>query len=171
MAQHSKLLFTFIALCLCFGLGFAYYVQYYLRIDPCAMCFTQRYLFMAAIALSLLTIIFIAEFPGFRYLAALALLANLSFSAYHVGVEQKWWSGPSTCTGSTCSVANLSPEEALAKLKSHLSQKKFVPCDQVSWRIFGVPATVWNTLFLTFLLIVALTDIWPRKKSPLFYKR
>lgn len=124
---------------------------------------------MAAIGFNVLGAIFIERFPSIKYLAILAVAANLAFSGYHVGVEQKWWQGPSTCTSSSIKLGNLSPEEALAKLKEQLGKRKFVPCDQVSWRIFGIPATMWNTFYLAFLLIVFV--ICPPKRSPIFYKK
>ncbi|MDP2193451.1 MAG: disulfide bond formation protein B, partial [Alphaproteobacteria bacterium] len=108
----------FVAVLLACGLGFAYYVQYVLHIEPCAMCYMQRYLFMGGICLCLLVAVFHHKCAVIQYVALMSLIANLGFSVYHSGVEQKWWKGPEHCTsGSAINLANLTQEQALEALK------------------------------------------------------
>lgn len=171
---QEGVIFVAFALLLSLGLGFAYFSQYYLSVDTCAMCYTQRYLFMGAIFTLLVTAVFFDTSSILKYLSLLALAANLVFSGFHVGVEQKWWKGPSTCTSNTqLDLKNASPEQALEQLKLQLSEKKFVPCDKVGWRIFGIPATMLNTLFLLMLFIITLKVIITchKRSSQIFYKK
>lgn len=171
---QEGVVFIAFALLLSLGLGFAYFSQYYLNVDTCAMCYTQRYLFMGAIFTLFMTGVFFDKLPILKYLSLLALAANLTFSSFHVGVEQKWWKGPSTCVSNTqLDLQNASPEHALEQLKSQLSEKKFVPCDKVGWRIFGIPVTMLNTLFLLMLFICTLKVIVTchKRRSQIFYKK
>ena len=171
---HEGVIFIAFSFLLSLGLGFAYFSQYYLNVEPCAMCYTQRYLFMGAIFILLITGVFFDRFPILKYLSLLVVSANLGFSGFHVGVEQKWWKGPSTCVSNAqLNLKNASPEQALAQLKSQLSEKKFVPCDKVGWRFLGIPVTLLNTLFLLILFICILKVIVTchTRRSQIFYKK
>ncbi len=171
---YEGVIFIAFALLLSLGLGFAYFSQYYLNVDTCAMCYTQRYLFMVAILVLCATGIFFDRSPILKYLSLLVLATNLAFSGFHVGVEQKWWKGPSTCVSNTqLDLKNASPEQALEQLKSQLFEKKFVPCDKVGWRILGIPATILNTLFLLMLFLCTLKVIVTchKRRSQIFYKK
>lgn len=160
-------LFLFIAFLLSCGLAFAFYVQYYLGIEPCDMCYTQRYLFAASISFCFIAAFFSRIFVFLKYLSLIALMINFSYSSYHVGVEQKWWRGPESCTshGEKLDLNVQSGIDPIEMLKKHLDQKKVVLCDKVSWRILGIPATVCNTLFLLCLVIFHMGIIirWKRK--------
>jgi disulfide bond formation protein DsbB len=171
---HNGLIFITFSLLLSLGLGFAYFAQYYLSIEPCAMCYTQRYLFMVAIFILFITGIFCNKFPILKYVSLLTLITNLIFSGFHVGVEQKWWQGPKTCTSQTdLNLQNLSAEEALEKLNEHLTHKKFVPCDQIGWRILSIPVTILNTLFLLILCLFTIKVIirCHKRSCQIFYKK
>jgi disulfide bond formation protein DsbB len=150
--------FFLISVLLSCGLGFAYYVQYYLGIEPCSLCYTQRYIFMTCIAIFFVGSLFVKYFESIKYLALIAIMVNTGFSFFHVGVEQKWWEGPKTCQskGKKLDLNHLSDADALKQLQEHLEQKSFVPCDKISWRILGIPATVLNTLYLLFLTILTM---------------
>lgn len=156
MFQSRVALFSvLIAVLLACGLCFAYFVQYVLHIEPCSMCYMQRYLFMGSIFLFLLVGVFYHRRSVLQYVALFSLVANLCFGVYHAGVEQKWWKGPQYCTsGESLNLANLTQEEALAALQTQLSKKKFVPCDRISWSIFSVSVTLWNSAFLFGLTIM-----------------
>ena len=75
------------------GLGYA----------PCELCLTQRYAFYAAVPIALLTAFASRSAPGLARagfaLLALVFVASTVLAAYHVGVEQHWWPGPTACTG------------------------------------------------------------------------
>ena len=70
------------------GLGYA----------PCELCLTQRYAFYAAVPIALLTAFASRSAHGLARagfaLLALVFAASTVLAAYHVGVEQHWWAGP-----------------------------------------------------------------------------
>jgi disulfide bond formation protein DsbB len=77
------------------ALGF----QYIGELPPCKMCYWQRYPHIAAIGIGVLFLFF--AYRGLLLLGALSALTTGVIGVYHVGVEQKWWQGPDTCTSSS----------------------------------------------------------------------
>ncbi|CAO4847361.1 MAG: Disulfide bond formation protein B [Holosporales bacterium] len=154
----SPYVYLGLAVVLLFGLLSAYFSQYVLGIEPCAMCFTQRYIYMISIGMVALTGLFGQSIRLIKWISLAILCANLAYSGYHVGVEQKWWKGPDSCTstGQKLDLSQTTDEDPIERLKKHLQTKKVVLCDEISWRILNIPATVLNTLFLFILCLVHL---------------
>ncbi len=114
---------------------------------PCKMCIWQRYPHVVAIALGVL-----ALWVNQMRLALLGALAAATTSAigfYHVGVEQAWWEGPSTC--SSGAIDNLSPDALLDQILS----APLVRCDDIPWEMFGISMAGWNAL-----VSLALAGLW-----------
>ncbi|HEX9169647.1 MAG TPA: disulfide bond formation protein B [Roseiarcus sp.] len=122
--------------------------------QPCELCLTQRYTFYAAAPFALLTAFAASRSAdglargGFALLAA-AFLANAALAAYHVGVEYRWWAGPTACTGGLTGSLNV---RDLAKA---LDSVKVVRCDEVQLRIAGLSLAGWNVLASAALAIYA----------------
>ena len=115
---------------------------------PCKMCYWQRYPHVAAALIGLT-----ALFGTSRLLAAggaLAATITAVLGVYHVGVEQKLWEGPSSCTGGGGGLAGLSGAELL----STDTIDKVVMCDEVSWALFGISMPGWNAIFSALLVVV-----------------
>lgn len=127
-------------------------------IEPCYLCYIQRYLYGFAIFSCLFSAFIVERVESIKYFALLSLLINTGFSFYHVGVEHKWWKGPESCISKAFSlnVDSLNQDDAVESLKKQLEHRKVVPCDQITWRIFSIPATIWNTLFLSGLSLITL---------------
>jgi disulfide bond formation protein DsbB len=130
-------------------LGGAYFFQYVMGLQPCQLCYYQRYAHMAAAALAL---------PGlalapwiFTALGGLGFVASAGLGAFHVGVEQKWWEGLPGCSAPT-----LDPNATLEQLRDQLMNTSFVPCDEVAWSLFGVSMAGWNALISILLAVAAL---------------
>ncbi len=107
---------------------------------PCTMCLWQRWPHAVAILIGFAALTF-----GNRALAWLGALAALTTSAigfYHAGVEQKWWLGPSTCTGSGAITGDLLSTDT----------PRLVMCDVISWQMFGLSMAAWNALFSLILV-------------------
>lgn len=119
---------------------------------PCELCLTQRYAFYAAVPLALLTALISRWAPGLTRagLAILALMfaANAVLAAYHVGVEQHWWQGPTACTGAPGSLN-------VNDLVKALDSVKVVRCDEVQLRIAGLSLAGWNVVASAALAIYA----------------
>lgn len=140
------------------GLSIAYFSQHVLGIEPCAMCFTQRHIYLISIAATALTGLFGQSLRLIKWISLIVLCGNLSYSSYHVGVEQKWWKGPDSCTstGQKLDLSQSTDVDPIERLKKHLQTQKVVLCDEISWRILGVPATILNTIFLFILCLIHL---------------
>ena len=112
---------------------------------PCQMCFWQRYPHTLAIAIGAVLWLW----PS-RFLAALGALSTLmtaGIGAFHAGVEQKWWDGPSSCTGDGAGLSGLSGQDLLATN----TLEKLVMCDEISWAFAGLSMPGWNAVFSTLL--------------------
>ncbi len=120
---------------------------------PCELCLTQRYAFYAAIPLALLTSLVAGRSQhglaraGF-FLLALIFAASAVLAAYHVGVEQHWWAGPTACTGGPGSLD-------VNDLVKALDSVKVVRCDEVQLRIAGLSLAGWNVVASAILAVYA----------------
>ena len=124
------------------GLGYA----------PCELCLTQRYAFYAAVPIALATAFASRSAPsvaraGFALLA-LVFAASTVLAAYHVGVEQHWWAGPTACTGGPGSLD-------VNDLVKALNSVKVVRCDEVQLRIAGLSLAGWNVVASAVLAVYA----------------
>lgn len=110
---------------------------------PCKMCIWQRYPHAIAIALG----VFAVFIPGAWLLAlgAFAALTTAGVGLYHVGVEQGWWEGPSTCSAGD--IGGLSAEDLMAQIMN----APLVRCDEIAWQLAGISMAGWNAL-LSFVL-------------------
>ena len=142
--RHALILATLGSALLMAG---AYAFQHIGGMAPCKMCIWQRYPHVIAIAIG-----GIAIATGARALAVLGAAAAATTSAigfYHVGVEQNWWEGPSTC--SSGAIDNISPDALLDQILS----APLVRCDEIPWEMFGISMAGWNAL-----VSLALAGFW-----------
>ena len=134
------------------ALGF----QYIGELHPCKMCYWQRYPHIAAIGIGVL-FLFLA-YRGLLVLGALSALTTGVIGVYHVGVEQKWWQGPDTCTSG--SIDGLSTEQLMAQIMA----APIIRCDEIAWSFLSLSMASWN--LIASLLLAALWfyawRIWPR---------
>ncbi|NIJ07493.1 disulfide bond formation protein DsbB [Sphingomonas vulcanisoli] len=108
---------------------------------PCEMCHWQRWPLYAALVPAIL-----AFAPGLRppvirlliALAALGIIASGVIGFYHMGVEYKWWLGPTHCTSQGLPHGG-------DILKALLAQP-LVLCDKPQWTLFGISLAGFNAL-------------------------
>lgn len=127
------------------ALGF----QYLGGLAPCHLCLLQRWPHAVAVLLGLSLLVVPARLT--LALGALTLLVGAGIGAYHVGVEQKWWQGPTTCTA---------PDPGSIPAGDLLNQILATPvvlCDQVAWSFLGVSMAGWNAI-----LSLILAGLWLR---------
>ncbi|MEM9523736.1 MAG: disulfide bond formation protein B [Pseudomonadota bacterium] len=125
----------------------------YLGHAPCAMCHWQRWPHMAAVLIGSSALLVTGTVTAI--LGALAVATTAGIGVFHVGVEKKWWPGPSSCTGSGGELADLSGAELLSTDVAD----KVVMCDQVSWIFLGVSMPGWNALFSLLLMAIWIVAI------------
>jgi disulfide bond formation protein DsbB len=106
---------------------------------PCALCWWQRYAWMATFAGALAAAALRGRIAAALLLAAaLAALGGAGVAGYHVGVEQGWWRGTDAC-GSALGAAQ-TPEERLRQLLA----APVVRCNEVAWSFAGLSMAAWN---------------------------
>jgi disulfide bond formation protein DsbB len=107
----------------------ALFFQYGKGLDPCVLCMWQRYPHYVAILIGLFAV---KRKPHLRKYMGVIVLASAAVAMFHVGVEQKWWEGLSTCAGNT----EGSVEDLLGKPVAR--------CDEIAWSLFGLSMAAWN---------------------------
>jgi disulfide bond formation protein DsbB len=126
------------------ALCIAWLAQYGFGLAPCELCYWQRYGYWAAIALGAVAILQPTYTPRRRtalWLLALAFLATAGIALFHVGVEQKWWQGFSSCT------AQFAPGMTAEEMQAAIANAPVVRCDEPAWTMFGVSMAGYNLLF------------------------
>jgi disulfide bond formation protein DsbB len=123
-------------------LGAALLSQYWGGLAPCELCLLQRWPWAVAITISLVALL-VGGRPALPWVAlvlAIVFASGIAFAFYHVGVEQKWFAGPSACT------AGASGAMTLEQMKQQILGTAPVLCDRVQWSLFGVSLAGWNLL-------------------------
>jgi len=133
--------------------GFQYIGHY----DPCALCYDQRHIHMAVIAMGLLTGLALIVKPSLARLApwpifaiSVVLLYSAGFSAWHAGIEYDWWAGPATCTTNGLTSINL--EDLMATLNG---ERPAVLCDEAAWTLLGISMAGYNALISLGMAVMA----------------
>ena len=60
------------------------------------------------------------------------MLWNTGLSAYHAGVEWKFWPGPNDCSGPINNVGSV------RDMLNQLQSISIVRCDEAAWRFLGI---------------------------------
>lgn len=115
--------------------------QYLGGLPPCALCIDQRYAHGAAIVLAVLGLILRGRIGWTLVaLAGAAMIVSGGIGVFHVGVEQKWWAGPSGCSAG--GLTGLDPAEAAKRLM----ETPVVRCDEIAWALLGISMAGWNAI-------------------------
>ncbi len=126
-------------------------------LQPCDLCYKQRWVYYAAIAFVPLALLLYARGQVqatqiLLFIFAAAFFANMILGVYHAGVEWKWWAGPSGCTGGGQLDASIDLLKALEKIK-------IVPCDEVQWSFLGLSMAGYSALASLALGLLSLLTI------------
>jgi disulfide bond formation protein DsbB len=123
-------------------LGAALLSQYWGGLAPCELCLLQRWPWGVAVTISFVTVLVggRAAFPWVALILAVVFAASVAFAFYHLGVEQKWYAGPSACSASTAGAMTLE------QMRQQIVGTAPVMCDRVQWSLFGVSLAGWNLL-------------------------
>jgi disulfide bond formation protein DsbB len=130
------------------------------ELNPCEMCWWQRYGHLAGLAFALLALALGRRLTdrgrSFVWLAALGIFASGAIGAYHAGVEARIFKGFTQCTSTS---AGLSGDELLAAIMN----APLTRCDQVQWELFGVSMAGWNAIVS---IVFALLILWLSLRTP-----
>src|SRR3974377_1532820 len=133
-----------------------YVFQYVFLILPCPLCLEQRVAFYFCIPLAVLLWLG-ASYGASRKVMLLGFLAimvvmlwNTGLSAYHAGVEWKWWPGPVECRRRRNKFGNA--RDIMNQLQNRIS---LIRCDEAEWRFLGLSLAGYDVLLSFFLALVA----------------
>jgi len=128
------------------SLGAAYIGEYFFELKPCVLCLYQRYIFMITAAAALLG----TCLPSSRkqismiFISAGLFFANFGTAAYQVLVEKKILELPALCRGIEIKTQN----QTFAQFQASLAKAgNHIPCDQISFELFGISMAGYNALF------------------------
>ena len=127
----------------------AFAFQHLGGLAPCPLCIWQRWPHAIAIALALAALI-AGRRAGLLYpVIALILLVGAGIGAFHAGVEQGWWEGPSTCSGGD--IGDLSTQDLINQIMT----AEIVRCDEIPWSFLGLSMAAWNAVVSLILAAIA----------------
>ncbi|MEM6478729.1 MAG: disulfide bond formation protein B [Pseudomonadota bacterium] len=132
----------------------------YLGYAPCKMCYWQRWPHYAA-ALSG-ALFMLVPLAAFLWLGAASAATTAALGLYHSGVEQKWWPGPSSCSGGGPGLSGLSGDDLL----STEITARVVMCDEISWQFLALSMPTWNAI-LSCALVAVWVAAWLKAKQAL----
>lgn len=130
-------------------LGGAFAFQYIGGLAPCTLCLWQRWPHAAAILIMILALLW-KPTRWIALIGALAALATAGIGVFHVGVEQGWWEGLTSCTGGT--ISNIDVADLL---NPNADVAAPVRCDAIAWSMFGISMAGWNAL-----ISLGLAGLW-----------
>lgn len=147
MTRQSQLIFLAAAGSAALLAG-AFAFQYIGGLAPCVLCLWQRWPHGAAVIIGIMALIFGGRI--LPILGAAAAATSAGIAAFHVGVEQKWWEGLTSCTAG--SIEGISTADLL---NPDVIVAAPVRCDAIAWQLMGVSMAGWNMI-----LSAMLVGIW-----------
>ena len=135
----------------------AFGFQFIGKLTPCPMCIWQRWPHATAILIAVVAMTVLWQQRRFLAgLGALTMLASAGLGIFHAGVEQKWWDGPSSCSGAD--PTSLSSDQLL----DQLMDTPLVRCDEIVWDLFGITMAGWNGMISIGLAVLWFFAAFPK---------
>ena len=116
--------------------------EYLGGLNPCEMCWWQRYAHIAALLPAAFAFTAPAGSPRSRaltLLAAAAIAVSGAIGVYHAGVELGIFEGFTTCTANSTGATN-------ADIFRKIAGAPLIRCDQVQWSLLGISMAGWNAI-------------------------
>jgi disulfide bond formation protein DsbB len=150
----------------CVGLlGFAYYAQYGLGLEPCPLCILQR---VAVLGVAVLFIAALVHNPGDRggrvygVLIDLTALAGIAVAARQIWIINQPPGSVAECGASLDYMMAVLPwHEVLAKVLTGSGE-----CAKVDWTYLGLNMPTWVLMSLVVVGTWGLAVNWLGKRSP-----
>ena len=125
----------------------AYFIEFILDHKPCNLCLIERIPYVLSIILIILNYFFKKNERFIILLLCLIFVFSFIISLYHFGIEQGFFEESMVCRSKNV-LDIISKEELLKQL-----QEKTVSCRDVTFRIFGISLTTFNSIISLFLFI------------------
>ncbi|HEX4761277.1 MAG TPA: disulfide bond formation protein B [Sphingomicrobium sp.] len=138
-ASAARLIALLLPLALLAG---AFGSEYIGGLNPCEMCWWQRYAHIAALVPAGLAFTAPAASRGSKVLtllAAAAIAVSGAIGVYHAGVELGIFEGFTTCTANSTGATT-------ADIFRKIAGAPLIRCDQVQWSLLGISMAGWNAI-------------------------
>jgi len=129
--------------------------QYVWGFNPCNLCIFQRIPYYVIIALSILAILLRSKQTSLMLLLGfciIAFVAEIGIAGFHVGVEQKWWTGTESCGGGDVA-------SSIEALRAQIMGAPISRCDDPSFYFLGITMAAWNFIYSIGLLIFTIYSL------------
>jgi len=143
-----------------FVVSSALFIEYILKVKPCALCIYQRYPYYLILLLSAL--FFLKNNCKYSLMILMTLTSIVGFflAGYHVGIEYGVIDELSSCK--TEISKNISKDILLKELQSKLAPS----CKQVDFKLFGMSLALINMIMsLIFAILYYKMFSWIKKTS------
>ena len=161
MMPGTKAFAGFVLVASAVALGTALSSQYWGGLLPCELCYLERWPWGIAITVSLVALLVGGRkaLPGVAVATAIVFAASVAIAFYHVGVEQRWFAGPTACTAQDIGAMTLE------EMKRQILATAPVQCDKVQWSLLGVSLAGWNCL-ASFVMASISVTVFMRARRP-----
>ena len=105
---------------------------------PCKLCYWQRYPHFLIILL--FPFLYFFQIRSLIFLGVISMFVSTILAFYHVGIEQKYWLGPNSCSNS--SIEGLTTDQLIEQIMT----TPLVRCDEIAWELIGISMAGWNAL-------------------------
>jgi disulfide bond formation protein DsbB len=131
-----------------FVVSSALFIEYILKVKPCALCIYQRYPYYLILLLSALFFLKNNWKYSLMILMTLTSIVGFFLAGYHVGIEYGVIDELSSCK--TEISKNISKDILLKELQSKLAPS----CKQVDFKLFGISLALINMIMSLILAIL-----------------
>jgi len=126
------------------SIAFALVLEHVFGVRPCILCTYQRLPYVATAGFGLFGLLM--PLPPHRRRVVVQICSAIfaigaAIAAYHMGVEQGWWTGSKGCTGE-----NLNSAITMADLQMSLTTQADARCDDVPYLAFGLSLPTLNLI-------------------------
>jgi disulfide bond formation protein DsbB len=143
-----------------FVVSSALFIEYILKVKPCALCIYQRYPYYLILLLSALFFLKNNWKYSLMILITLTSIVGFFLAGYHVGIEYGVIDELSSCK--TEISKNISKDILLKELQSKLAPS----CKQVDFKLFGMSLALINMIMsLIFAILYYKMFSWIKKTS------
>ena len=150
--RQAGILFTAISATV---LAAVFISQYQFNFHPCHLCLLERIPFYISAGLGILLIVLAGNRQVAKvllWLLTFCFAVSMGLAIFHVGVEYKWWTYNSGCSGGDIFKSGASTADILKALKA----AAVVRCDEQVPFLFGMTMAFYNVLTSAFLTLAAL---------------
>ena len=143
-----------------FVVSSALFIEYILKVKPCALCIYQRYPYYLILLLSALFFLKNNWKNQLMVLIILTSIVSFFLAGYHVGIENGLINELSSCKTEVSK--NMSKDILLKELQSKLAPS----CKEVGFKLFGLSLASINMIMSLILTILYyITFSWTKKTS------